>query len=127
MPIKNFDSYLKEPNGDPYMEMKPTGDFLQSGAPIFVIEEGKVVKEPVKFSLIIGNLLKNGLKDEKLSSHEVIENWNLMKNLATGGDIELTGKQITYIEKLVLASSMQKFIVGQICEYLNDPEKKDNV
>lgn len=120
---KNFDREIKESDGSIYLEPRATGKFTSDGKPLFEAQDGIAIMYPVKFGTTIGNLLRNNMKKDHLSSDEHIEQWNMQKKIAAGGDIEFTGEQINLMRELIVKSKISPFIIGQICEYLNEKEK----
>ena len=122
MTTKNFDKEVKESDGTIYLEPKATGMFTASGQQIFAQENGIIKTFPVTFATIIANLLRNSTRKESLTSDEHIEQWSLQKKISSGGDIALSGEQISIIRELVTKSRLAPFIIGQICSYLNEQE-----
>jgi hypothetical protein len=123
--LKNFDREIKEADGTDYLEAKATGKFSENGQTLFEAENGVAKMYPVTFGKVIGNILKTSTKDENLNSDEYIERWGLMQSLAKGGDIELSGKQISTLRDLLVKAKLPAFIVGQICLYLNEATPTD--
>lgn len=122
MPIKNFDRDILEPDGTPYLEVKPTGKLTEKGEMLLEVDqEGHAAMHPLKFHKVLSNVLRNFI-NEDLNADEYIARWDLMRKIAKGGDVDLAsdGKETEILRTLLVRSKLSTFITGQICAFLNE-------